>query len=168
VRHGLSAGGNGIRTRGPAANPLLVSTGTQSDRMHRSFAFLGAAVALSVTRPAQTLGPLSNPTTAAQCWRWEPLFMPHTCRSRYPPGSAQLGGELPFVPPPLVGCATINIKVGRISVGHSMTSSARARIDGGIVRPSVFAVFRLITSSNFVGCSTGRSAGFAPFKILST
>ena len=76
VRHELSAGGNGIRTRGPAANPLLVSTGKQSDRMHRSFAFLGAAVALSVTRPAQTLGPLSNPTTAAQCWRWEPLFMP--------------------------------------------------------------------------------------------
>jgi hypothetical protein len=24
-----------------------------------------------------------------------------------------------------------------------------------------------MTSSNFVGCSTGRSAGFAPFRILS-
>ena len=34
--------------------------------------------------------------------------------------------------------------------------------------PSAFAVFRLITSSNLVGCSTGRSAGFAPLKILST
>jgi hypothetical protein len=30
---------------------------------------------------------------------------------------------------------------------HSMTSSARPRIDGGIVTPSVFAVFRLTTSS---------------------
>jgi hypothetical protein len=29
------------------------------------------------------------------------------------------------------------------------------------------AVFRLITSSNLVGCSTGRSAGFAPLRILS-
>jgi hypothetical protein len=27
---------------------------------------------------------------------------------------------------------------------------------------------RLMTSSNFVGCSTGRSAALAPFKILST
>ena len=51
---------------------------------------------------------------------------------------------------------------------HSITSSARCRSDGGIFRPSVLAVFKLITNSNFVGCSTGRSAGFAPFKILST
>jgi len=32
-----------------------------------------------------------------------------------------------------------------------MTWSARTRIDGGIVKPSAFAVLRLITSSNFVG-----------------
>ena len=31
-----------------------------------------------------------------------------------------------------------------------------------------WAVLRLMTSSNFVGCSTGRSAGLAPFRILST
>ena len=49
---------------------------------------------------------------------------------------------------------------------HSMTSSARARIDGGTVRPSALAVLRLITSSNFVGCWTGRSAGLAPLRIL--
>jgi hypothetical protein len=35
-------------------------------------------------------------------------------------------------------------------------------------QPICFAVLRLITSSNFVGCSTGRSAGWAPFRILST
>jgi hypothetical protein len=29
------------------------------------------------------------------------------------------------------------------------------------------AVFRLTTSSNLVGCSTGRSAGLAPLRILS-
>ena len=51
---------------------------------------------------------------------------------------------------------------------HSITLSARVRRLGGISRPSAFAVFRLITSSNLVGCSTGRSAGFAPLKILST
>ena len=38
-----------------------------------------------------------------------------------------------------------------------MTSSARARIAGGTVRPSAFAVLRLTTSSNLVGCSTGMS-----------
>src|SRR3989449_3955235 len=47
-----------------------------------------------------------------------------------------------------------------------MISSARARMDGGIVSPSALAVLRLITSSNFVGCSTGRSPGLAPLKIL--
>src|SRR5215204_1624331 len=51
---------------------------------------------------------------------------------------------------------------------HSITSSARARSVGGIVRPSAFAVLTLITSSYLEGCSTGRSAGLAPLKILST
>ena len=54
------------------------------------------------------------------------------------------------------------------SMGYWMTWSARSSTDCGIVRPSVLAVFRLMTNSNFVGCSTGRSAGLAPFKILST
>ena len=45
---------------------------------------------------------------------------------------------------------------------------ARASTFGGIVNPICFAVFRLMMSSNFVGCSTGRSAGLAPLRILST
>jgi hypothetical protein len=53
-------------------------------------------------------------------------------------------------------------------VHYSMISSARASTDGGIVRPRAFAVLRLITSSNRVACSTGRSAGFAPLSILAT
>jgi len=56
---------------------------------------------------------------------------------------------------------------GVAAAPHSMTSSARARIDGGTVRPSVLAVFRLTTSLRVVGCGTGRSAGFAPFSIPS-
>ena len=51
---------------------------------------------------------------------------------------------------------------------YSITSSARASSDGGISRPSALAVVRLMTRSNLVGCSTGRSAGFAPRRILST
>ncbi len=52
--------------------------------------------------------------------------------------------------------------------GHWITVSARMRTDWGIVRPMALAVLRLMTSSNVVGCSTGRSAGLAPFRILST
>src|SRR5262249_15035180 len=51
---------------------------------------------------------------------------------------------------------------------HSITSSARASSVGGSVGPSDVAVFRLTTNSNLVPCCTGRSAGFAPLRILST
>src|SRR5215204_3102317 len=51
---------------------------------------------------------------------------------------------------------------------HSITSSARARRVGGIVRPSALAVLRLIVSSYRVACSTGRSEGLSPLRILST
>ena len=48
---------------------------------------------------------------------------------------------------------------------YSITSSARASSVGGTARPSALAVLRLTTSSNFVGCITGRLAGFSPFRI---
>jgi hypothetical protein len=51
---------------------------------------------------------------------------------------------------------------------YSITSSAREINAGEMVTPIVFAVFRLKTNSNSVGCSTGRSAGLAPLRILST
>jgi hypothetical protein len=50
---------------------------------------------------------------------------------------------------------------------YSITSSAIAQSLSGIWTPIASAVRRLITSSNLVGCSTGRSAGLAPLKILS-
>jgi hypothetical protein len=51
---------------------------------------------------------------------------------------------------------------------YSITASARSRNDDGIVSPMARAALRLTTSSNFTGCSIGRSAGFAPFKTFST
>jgi len=51
---------------------------------------------------------------------------------------------------------------------HSITSSARSRKVSEIFSPNALAVFILTISSNCVGCSTGRSAGLAPFRILST
>src|SRR5262249_40152451 len=54
-----------------------------------------------------------------------------------------------------------------LAASHSITSSARARNESGRVNPIPLAVLRLRTSSNFVACSTGKSAGFVPLKILS-
>ena len=50
---------------------------------------------------------------------------------------------------------------------YSITSSARTSKGSGIVRPSAFAVLRLMTRSNLVACSTGRSPALAPLRILS-
>ena len=46
--------------------------------------------------------------------------------------------------------------------GYLITLAARTSTFGGIVKPICFAAFRLTTNSNFIGCSTGRSAGLAP------
>src|SRR5262245_5185249 len=51
---------------------------------------------------------------------------------------------------------------------HSITSSARASRVGGTLRPSAFAVFRLIVNSNLMGCCTGRSLGLSPLRMRST
>src|SRR5262249_36636494 len=52
-----------------------------------------------------------------------------------------------------------------LATPHSITSSTKEISRAGISRLSAFAVFRFITNSNLVGCSTGRSAGFAPLRI---
>src|SRR5262249_51841232 len=51
---------------------------------------------------------------------------------------------------------------------YSITSSARASTVAGSSKPSVLAVFRLITSSYLEGACTGRSAGFSPLRMRST
>jgi len=51
-----------------------------------------------------------------------------------------------------------------LAPSHSITSSVSASSVSGISRPRAFAVLRLITSSNWVGCTTGRSAGLVPLR----
>ena len=60
------------------------------------------------------------------------------------------------------------VRCSETAHSYSITSSVRASKVDGIVRPSAFAVFMLMKSSKCVGCSTGRSAGLAPLRILST
>src|SRR6266700_1027107 len=94
----------------------------------------------------------------------EPLLLGWGCSvgppGRCPPTDAPAMGVLPGTPatPPRRGHA----------YAYLITSSAWNRSAGGIVRPSALAVLRLMTSSNFMGCSTGRSPGLAPLRILST
>jgi hypothetical protein len=52
-----------------------------------------------------------------------------------------------------------------LAASHSITSSAVASSASGTVRPSILAVETLTTSSNLVGCTTGKSAGFAPLRM---
>jgi hypothetical protein len=52
-----------------------------------------------------------------------------------------------------------------VAPSHSITSSAMESSRAGISIPSAFAVLRLMTNSNLVGCSTGSSAGFSPLRI---
>src|SRR5215471_13978904 len=51
----------------------------------------------------------------------------------------------------------------RRGAAQRITSSAWKSTIGGMVRPRAWAVLRLMIRSNFVGCSTGKSAGLAPF-----
>src|SRR6516162_975704 len=51
---------------------------------------------------------------------------------------------------------------------HSITSSASVIKVFGIVMSSALAVLRLTTSSNLVGCTTGKSAGFSPLRTRPT
>src|SRR5262249_39030487 len=51
---------------------------------------------------------------------------------------------------------------------HSITSSASESKLSEIVTPSDLAVLRLMTNSNFVDWTIGRSAVFAPFRIRPT
>jgi hypothetical protein len=54
---------------------------------------------------------------------------------------------------------------GRLRSIYSITSSASSCNALGTSRPSALAVCKLMTSSNFVDCNTGKSAGFAPLRI---
>ena len=51
---------------------------------------------------------------------------------------------------------------------HSINSSASDRNDAGTVNPSALAMVRLMTNSNLVSRSIGRSAGLAPLRIRPT
>src|SRR5262245_37296047 len=48
---------------------------------------------------------------------------------------------------------------------YSISSSARPDRGSGMERPNALAVLRLMYSSTFVACWTGRSVGLSPLRI---
>ena len=83
-----------------------------------------------------------------------------------------LGGDR--TPPPLAVEAVNDLSglsgssITALQKAYSITSSASASSVGGTARPSAFAVLRLITNSNLVGCITGKSAGLSPLRMRPT
>ena len=128
---------NGVRQFRMGASPTLT---------HKAHRHSGYPLAYPLTRPLFStqqvvIGPLGNPLTLADL----PSGADANAASLAPPlrdgrrrrrhRTADTSNELP--------------------PSHSITSSARARRVGGIVRPSALAVLRLMISSSFVRCSNG-------------
>jgi hypothetical protein len=60
----------------------------------------------------------------------------------------------------------VQVPITVMGHAYSITSSARLSNVIGKVRPSVPAVLRLTTNSTLTVCWTGKSAGFAPLRLL--
>jgi hypothetical protein len=65
-------------------------------------------------------------------------------------------------------CRAVASRVGGVAPLHSITSSARNKIDVGNSMPIALAVLRFTTSSNLLGCSIGISPTLVPLRILTT
>jgi hypothetical protein len=139
------------RHRGRTGHRQGERANQQNNSRHLSSPHCGGEVARRISRGAVTEGTGNSRCQCASV----PQQLRHLRHVRDPPHlilCKQLGRRLP---PGLEGC-------------HSTRSSARASSSGEMERPSALAVFRLMTSSTFVGNSTGRSAGLAPFRIRVT
>src|SRR5262245_1479184 len=77
------------------------------------------------------------------------------------PPRADVGADI--VERPL--CARSGCEQSQQGSAYSITSSAMLSNVGGTVMPSILAVWALMSSSNLVDCTTGRSAGFAPLRM---
>ena len=88
----------------------------------------------------------------------------------FPDGDAMgIAALHPILPAVLPAGQDLSACLKRANNGgvYSITSSAMVNSEGGTTRPNNFAAFRLTVSLKRDGCSTGRSAGLAPLRILS-
>src|SRR5262249_55940880 len=97
-------------------------------------------------------------TVVEDRWSLDPLVM--DWRSVAHTRHFRLGSE--------VDIGAIPATSARARSSHSTTLSARRTNVAGTSRPIALAVFRLIASTSFVGCSIGMSAGATPSSALPT
>jgi hypothetical protein len=126
-------------------------------------------------RPYFAARQIIDPGCAVAVHEVEALIGGHENRSRADHAHCRLL-SIPSIPPTSAlgdgrrrhrSTRAYRVVVVVIRAHHSITLSARTRIDCGSVIPSALAVFMFTASSNSVGSSTGRSAGLAPLRILS-
>src|SRR6516164_9327801 len=108
------------------------------------------------------VGALATPTSVALAcpWRSRPQHQRRT--------HALQQNERTMLRAELAHIGERHRRAGLVLGVHSMTSSARTSNEGGTVRPSAFAVLRLITNSNLVGICIGSSSGLVPLRMRST
>ena len=136
-------------------------TNSAANSANRSERPSAQRTSIAAVRPSVQPSSRKRCTRAATNWPWD---------DGVPPARTPMVGSL-------AGCCARAASGQRrraaeqrdeLAPPHSITSSARSRKDSGIASLRALAVVRSMTSSNLVGCSTGRSAGFAPLRILST
>jgi hypothetical protein len=136
------------------ANPVLITT-DRVGRLQQEFATdeMGFQVKLHGSNPERLMSALGQKRTS-DCVR---------AMSALPPKAdiETQSRDVRFVP------FADQVHRNKV-VPYSITSSAVVSSVAGTVTPSMRAVLRLMTSSKRVGCSTGRSDGNDPLKILST
>ena len=140
---------------------------------HALHSFAPTRLPLLCRKPIVTSAPLQPPhaiprgqipiAPAAPPLPHRPRFRALALFGRRPPERVER-----FVLPAAENLHTSGCEQSQQTTLYSITSSARSRKDSGIASLRALAVVRSMTSSNLVGCSTGRSAGFAPLRILST
>src|SRR5262245_64314758 len=95
----------------------------------------------------------------------DPMHLKNMLRQVQPDRSNLAHGWLPFAAVSIRQQFGTQMPQGGHPPHHSITSSASNCNALGTSMPSNLAVCRLMTSSNLVDCTTGKSPGFAPLRI---
>jgi hypothetical protein len=156
-------------------NPLLSNIHTKTQKLWNGFAIRVTAFRPAARLPCMPTGTLPRAAVAPAIEIAVDTCNLDSARCQSTPNSPRLRALALFgrrrhqrwASPALSASENLTSALQR-TASYSTTSSAMASSVFGTVRPSAFAVLRLMISSNLVGCSTGMSLGFVPRSILST
>ena len=87
-----------------------------------------------------------------------------SCLGAFRPPAARARGEVRHCRQPKT-CTKAAVSTAANGAAIRSPRRRRRAASAAPSRPSALAVLRLMTSSNFVGCMTGRSPGFSPLRM---